>query len=167
MRKGENIKKIRQERGLTQKKLGELCGIAESTIRKYELNLLNPKLETLRKIATSLNVTISDLLDDSEWEEYRQEMINDFSIVKDDKTVTTSAYEYIKNKGLLSLEAKFDNIGFSIVVPEKDTDPSQIVIMDQDGKYVNIDKEVLLRLDRESDSFLLFKLENYIKEHKK
>ena len=31
----ENIKRIRKEKGLTQKKLGELCGIDEANIRKY------------------------------------------------------------------------------------------------------------------------------------
>lgn len=35
---GENIKRIRKEKELTQKKLGELCNppISESNIRKYE-----------------------------------------------------------------------------------------------------------------------------------
>ena len=33
---GDMIRKYRTEKGLTQKKLGELCGIADSNIRKYE-----------------------------------------------------------------------------------------------------------------------------------
>ena len=36
-------------KGLTQKKLGELCGIADSNIRKYESGNQNPKIETLQK----------------------------------------------------------------------------------------------------------------------
>ena len=32
---GENIKRIRKEKGLTQKQLGELCGLADSAIRRY------------------------------------------------------------------------------------------------------------------------------------
>lgn len=53
---GENIKRIRKEQGLTQKQLGELCipPIAESTIRRYELGKLNPKYQTLQKIAKVL-----------------------------------------------------------------------------------------------------------------
>lgn len=63
---GENIKKIRLEKGLTQKQLGELCDpqIAESTIRRYELGRLNPKLTTLRRIKDALSVTLSELVDD-------------------------------------------------------------------------------------------------------
>lgn len=53
---GDNIKRIRLEKGLTQKQLGEKCNIAESTIRKYELGLLNPKRQTIKKIAEGLGV---------------------------------------------------------------------------------------------------------------
>lgn len=59
---GENIKRLRKERGLTQKNLGELCGIAEPNIRKYENGKQNPKLETIEKIATALGVTAFDLM---------------------------------------------------------------------------------------------------------
>ena len=63
---GENIKRIRKQKRLTQKQLGELCNpsISAATIRKYELNILNPKLETLQKISTALDVSITDLNDD-------------------------------------------------------------------------------------------------------
>ena len=62
---GENIKKFRLEKGWTQKKLGEECEpqIAESTIRRYELGKLNPKLQTLQKIADALDVPLSELDD--------------------------------------------------------------------------------------------------------
>ena len=60
---GENIKKFRLEKGWTQKKLGEECEpkIAESTIRRYELGKLNPKLETVQKIAEALEVSTTEL----------------------------------------------------------------------------------------------------------
>lgn len=60
---GQNIRKFRKEKKLTQKKLGELCGINEVQIRQYELEKANPKLETLNKIAAALNVEIGFLLD--------------------------------------------------------------------------------------------------------
>lgn len=53
-----DIKRIRKERKLTQKKLGKLCGIAESNIRKYENGKQNPKAETLDKIAEALGAMI-------------------------------------------------------------------------------------------------------------
>lgn len=54
---GERIRSARKSAGLTQKQLGEKCGIAEPTIRRYELGKLNPKLETLKKIAAALNIS--------------------------------------------------------------------------------------------------------------
>ena len=59
---GDNIRRFRKERGITQKKLGELCGIAEPHIRKYENGKQNPKLETIEKIASALGVTAFDLM---------------------------------------------------------------------------------------------------------
>lgn len=58
---GERIKKIRQEKGLTQKELGKKCGLADSAIRRYELGGANPKIETIERIANALDVDISDL----------------------------------------------------------------------------------------------------------
>ncbi|MDE5698215.1 MAG: helix-turn-helix domain-containing protein [Lachnospiraceae bacterium] len=63
---GERIKKFRNEKKLTQKQLGEKCGIDEANIRKYELGKQNPKIETLRKIALALEVYTIDLLYDEE-----------------------------------------------------------------------------------------------------
>lgn len=58
---GDSIRKFRLEKGLTQKQLGEKCGINEANIRKYELGSQNPKKETLQKIATALDVSVLDL----------------------------------------------------------------------------------------------------------
>lgn len=59
---GENIRAARIRAKLTQKQLGELCGIAEPTIRRYELNKLNPKYDTLSRIADALSVSIARLI---------------------------------------------------------------------------------------------------------
>lgn len=59
---GQLIRKERKRRGLTQKALGEACGIAEPTIRRYELEKLNPKRETIEKIALALGVSHFQLI---------------------------------------------------------------------------------------------------------
>lgn len=58
---GERIKKIRTKKGLTQKKLGELCGMNEVQIRQYELGKANPKIETLERIALALGCSTFEL----------------------------------------------------------------------------------------------------------
>ena len=64
---GENIRQARKQAGLTQKALSELTGIAEPTIRKYEANKLNPKIETLTKIARAMGLYAGDLIPDGYW----------------------------------------------------------------------------------------------------
>lgn len=59
---GEIIKRMRIEKGLTQKQLGHLCGMADSAIRRYENGRANPKNETLQKIASGLGVPLIDLM---------------------------------------------------------------------------------------------------------
>nr|DAP69005.1 MAG TPA: Repressor protein CI [Caudoviricetes sp.] len=60
---GSKIKEIRMQRGLTQKQLGERCGMYESQIRKYENGNANPKIETLQKIADVLGCATTDLME--------------------------------------------------------------------------------------------------------
>ena len=62
MNVSERIRLARKEKGLTQKQLGELCNIAEPTIRRYELDKLHPKIETIKKIANALDVDLPFLL---------------------------------------------------------------------------------------------------------
>lgn len=61
---GENIRMLRKIRKMTQKELGELCGIDEANIRKYELNNQIPRVETIKKIADALDVSTFTLMDD-------------------------------------------------------------------------------------------------------
>ena len=64
---GENIRRIRQERGLTQRQLGELVGASEAYIRAYESGRRNPKLSSLEKIADALSVN-PEVLANSEFD---------------------------------------------------------------------------------------------------
>ena len=71
---GDRIRAIRMERGLTQKELGNLCGMADSAIRRYESNRGNPTQKTLIKIAKALGVHLRDLSDNSWLKEIDQEL---------------------------------------------------------------------------------------------
>ena len=59
----ERLRFYRKEANLTQKDISIRTGISEPTIRKYEAGKLNPKIETVKKFAIVLNVSISDLID--------------------------------------------------------------------------------------------------------
>lgn len=59
---GQRIRDARKEKGLTQKKLGELCGMSDAQIRQYEIGYRNPSYKTLNKIADALGVNKGDLI---------------------------------------------------------------------------------------------------------
>ena len=60
---GEDIKRIRIEKKMTQQELGQkLGGISQQQIGRWESNKANPKIETIQKIASALKVPVEDLL---------------------------------------------------------------------------------------------------------
>lgn len=59
---GENIKKFRKLKGLTQKELAEKLGITQQSVAQYERTNKLPKLETLLYIANALDITLNGLL---------------------------------------------------------------------------------------------------------
>lgn len=78
---GENIKKYRKEKGLTQKELADKIGKGFSTVQKYELNISQPPIDVLNRIADTLDIDVSKLFyientlnQSSEDEAQRQEM---------------------------------------------------------------------------------------------
>ena len=73
---GEEIKRNRKRQGLTQKKLAELTGIAEITIRQYEAGKYAPKLEQVKKIAAALNVPLGEFYTVEQLQERRLDAAN-------------------------------------------------------------------------------------------
>lgn len=62
---GQNIKKARKSKGMTQKDLGTLLGVSQAAIGQFENEKSTPKIETIQKIAAALAVPISDLIQSS------------------------------------------------------------------------------------------------------
>lgn len=58
---GENIKKFRKAKGLTQERLAELSGLSTMSVRRYETNERTPNIKQLRAISATLGVMLSDL----------------------------------------------------------------------------------------------------------
>lgn len=56
MELGEKIRKLRKEKGMTQKELSAKLGTTPQNLAQYENGKRNPKIETLQKIADALNV---------------------------------------------------------------------------------------------------------------
>lgn len=60
---GKNIKRFRQDKGLSQDKLSKLADLSLNTVVKIELDdSPNPTIETVQRIAKALEVSVDDLL---------------------------------------------------------------------------------------------------------
>lgn len=60
----KNLAKLRKEKGWSQEKLAQEAGISYNTLIKIERGgIKNPKIETVVKLATALNVNIEKMLD--------------------------------------------------------------------------------------------------------
>jgi transcriptional regulator with XRE-family HTH domain len=60
----KKVRKLREERGLSQEKLARLADVSNNTIVNIEAGKqANPTIDTLRKIAKALNVSLDDLID--------------------------------------------------------------------------------------------------------
>lgn len=56
---GERIKKLRKNKGVTQRELAERLGISEQAVSKWEKNLSNPSTKNLLEIAKIFGVSIT------------------------------------------------------------------------------------------------------------
>lgn len=60
---GKNLKKLRQEKGISQDRLSKLADLSLNTVVTVESGANpNPTIETLTKIAKALEVGVDDLI---------------------------------------------------------------------------------------------------------
>lgn len=59
---GTNLKKLREERNMSQEQLGELLGVSKSTVGMYEQGNREPKHSILMDIARLFKVSVDSLL---------------------------------------------------------------------------------------------------------
>lgn len=116
---GEQIKKIRIERGLTQAQLGDLCipKMKDSAIRRYESGKVVPKTNTLQRIAKALNVSVADLDPDTyffDLTDKQRNIIELFagtggfkSLYDGPIDITKEQIEETKKRAILSLKDKY------------------------------------------------------------
>jgi transcriptional regulator with XRE-family HTH domain len=63
---GRNVKRIRQEKGLTQEQLAELTGFSQQYLSGLEQGRRNPTIVSLYELATALGVSHMELVRSAE-----------------------------------------------------------------------------------------------------
>lgn len=78
----ENIRKLRQQKRLSQEALGEILGVSGQAVSKWEQNLTSPDISLLPALAGCFGVTIDSLFRDTAARRYpgygseRNELVN-------------------------------------------------------------------------------------------
>jgi transcriptional regulator with XRE-family HTH domain len=57
-----NLRRTREKRGLSQEAVGDRAGMTQSQYARIERGDVDPTLKTLKRLATALDVTASDLI---------------------------------------------------------------------------------------------------------
>ena len=60
---GTHVARVRKSKGYSQDRLYLEAGFSRGTVSKIENGLVNPQIVTLRKIAKTIGVSLSKLLD--------------------------------------------------------------------------------------------------------
>ena len=87
---GKRIREARKLLKMTQKELGDACGIASQTIGQYERGTLHPKIDTLFRLAMVLDVPLDWITGDTRLSRVEAAKRNN------DYRRRTNAYEYVK-----------------------------------------------------------------------
>lgn len=89
---GENLKAIREQKGLSQRELGERLGVRQQTVAQYENAKDQPKMKTVRRLATALDIPIYKLV--SNWQEFSSDEF------REDLTTSTTQKNDMKKDSL-------------------------------------------------------------------
>ncbi len=73
---GKFIAMLRNEKGLTQVQLGELLGVENKTISKWEKGINTPDVMMLISLSNIFNVRVEEIVDGEYKEKYRKEVEN-------------------------------------------------------------------------------------------
>lgn len=99
---GEKIRVLRKNKGLTQKKLGELSGTSETTIKQYESGKRTPQLEQLVKIADTFLVPVDFFTTD--WESALKK--ENWKTTEEERRIIAQEHDLLRHYRSLNTEGR-------------------------------------------------------------
>ena len=93
MKLGDNIQKYREENKMTQRDIAEILKVEPGTVSKYESGMLEPNIDSIKKLAETFGVTIDELLKDDE-ENIDISRINLLEILREQKEMKLNGNLY-------------------------------------------------------------------------
>ena len=84
----KNLKLLRKEKGISQKTLGEVIGVSQQSINKYENYNIEPDISTLKHLAEYFNTSVDYLIGNSELRQVA-EVAMSFNLTQDETDLVT------------------------------------------------------------------------------
>ena len=81
---GKKIKKYREDNNMTQRDIAEILDVEPGTISKYENDMIEPNIESLKRLAETFNITIDELLKNEE-DKFDISKINVLEVLREQK----------------------------------------------------------------------------------
>ena len=63
---GNNVRKLRNLKGVSQQELADYSNVAKSTVQRIENGKLNPSILLLKNISLALEIELSELINDKD-----------------------------------------------------------------------------------------------------
>ena len=80
-----NLKKLREERAISQRALAEVIGVSQQSVNKYENHNIEPDIETLIRIADYFDVSMDYLVGRTE---HRTENVSGKELYLDSREIS-------------------------------------------------------------------------------
>ena len=81
---GNKIKKYREKNKMTQKDIAEILEVEAGTISKYESGMIEPNIESLKRLADTFHITVDELIKEDE-EKIDISKINVLEVLREQK----------------------------------------------------------------------------------
>lgn len=146
---GENIRRIRKERGLTLRQLGDMLGTTEAYIRAYESGRRNPKPGSLERIAKALDVS-PEALSDSEIDDIKA-MHRLFQVFR---KYDGELFEYQDSNGNMKIGISFNKLALMEEWYERYEEYQKQIKVCDEIKDVKTRAKSLLEIENEFQSWM-------------
>ena len=127
---GKNIANLRKEKGLTQAELGDLLGVSNQAVSKWEMEMTMPDVMLLPQIANVLGVDLNDLYG-------TKKDIPEFSIA------APKLEDNTQDRRILNISAKVEGVDVKIRMPAKALQSILDLCFDDDDEQKKALTEIL------------------------
>ena len=84
MKLGDKIKKYREENRMTQRDIAEILEVEPGTVSKYESGMLEPNIESIKRLSETFGITVDELLKEDD-EKVDISKINVLEVLREQK----------------------------------------------------------------------------------